>query len=189
MLIRYDFWRNETIDWTAFGKYSTFLFAEEAERILSFHPDSNPFFLYLPFQSVHYPLDVPQVYKDLYPNEQDDERKTYLGMISAMDESVGRVIRALKTAGQYDNTIFVFSSDNGGQTMYGGDNYPFRGRKFTLWEGGVRSAGFITGPGIPAGKGYDNLFHAVDWMPTLLDAVGIDRSWLQFRLVNIIIIY
>ena len=92
-----------------------------------------------------------------------------------MDESVGRVIRALKTADQYDDTIFVFSSDNGGQCLYGGNNYPYRGRKFSLWQGGVRSAGFIAGPGIEPGKSYDNLFHVVDWMPTLLDAIGVKR--------------
>ena len=163
------------------------MYAEEAERIISTkHESSAPFFLYLPFQSVHFPLQVPQLYKDLYPNEKDEERKTFLGMVSAMDESVGRVIRALKMANQFDNTIFVFSSDNGGQVLFGANNEPFRGRKFSLWEGGVRSAGFISGPGIPAGKEYDNLFHVVDWMPTLLDAVGIERNRLLAEICNVL---
>ena len=91
-----------------------------------------------------------------------------------MDESVGRIIRALETNGQYDNTIFAFSSDNGGQTLFGADNFPYRGRKFSLWEGGIRSAGFIAGPNLGP-KSYENIFHIVDWMPTLLQAAGIKR--------------
>ena len=68
----YDFWANETVDWSSFGKYSTFLYAQEAERIISTKKNTqNPFFLYLPFQSVHYPLEVPQYYLDLYPNEKE----------------------------------------------------------------------------------------------------------------------
>ena len=69
-----------------------------------------------------------------------------------MDESLGRIIRKLKAQNQYDNTIFAFSSDNGGQTLFGANNFPFRGRKFSLWQGGIRSAGFIKGPGIPKGE-------------------------------------
>jgi len=114
--------------------------------------------------------------------QNPDTRKT---RITAMDESVGRVIRALKAANQYDDTIFVFSSDNGGQCLFGGNNYPFRGRKFSLWQGGVRSAGFIAGPGIEPGKSYDNLFHVVDWMPTLLDAIGVKRYGKSYIFQNL----
>ena len=53
----------------------------------------------------------------------------------------------------------------------GANNYPFRGWKFSLWQGGVRSAGFVAGPGVPVGKNYPSLFHVVDWQPTLLDAI------------------
>ena len=53
----------------------------------------------------------------------------------------------------------------------GANNYPFRGWKFSLWQGGVRSAGFVAGPGVPVGKNYPNLFHVVDWQPTLLNAI------------------
>lgn len=175
-MFRYDFWRNESVDWTAYGEYSTFLFANEAERIIEETSRSeDPFFLYLPFQSVHFPLEVPQIYKDLYPNEKDKQRQTYLGMITALDESVGRIIRKLKATGQYENTVFAFSSDNGGLPNQGANNYPFRGWKFSLWQGGVRSAGFIAGPGVTPGGEYENLFHVVDWMPTLLDAIGVKR--------------
>ena len=99
-IFSYDFWKNESVDWTAYKEYSTFVYATEAERIIHERKSSqNPFFLYLPFQSVHFPLEVPQEYRELYPNEKDKDRQTYLGMISAMDEAVGRVIRALKLWG------------------------------------------------------------------------------------------
>jgi hypothetical protein len=71
------------LDWSAFGDYSTFLYANEAEKIINEKKNSkNPFFLYLPFQSVHFPLEVPEIYKTLYPNEKDDQRRTFMAMIS-----------------------------------------------------------------------------------------------------------
>ena len=136
----------------------------------------DPFFLYMPFQSVHFPVEVPKIYEDLYPHEKDVQRRQYLGMITAMDEAVGRIVTKLKETGQYENTIFAFSSDNGGLPNQGANNYPFRGWKMSLWEGGVRSAGFIAGPGVKKGAEYENLFHVSDWMPTLLDAVNVKRS-------------
>ena len=88
-----------------------------------------------------------------------------------------------QSTGQYDNTIFAFSSDNGGLPYQGANNYPYRGWKFSLWEGGVRSPGFIAGPGIKQ-KDYHNLFHVVDWMPTLLDAAGLKRLTLIFFTIS-----
>ena len=93
-----------------------------------------------------------------------------------MDDTVGRVVEALKKVNQFENTIFVFSSDNGGQVMFGSDNSPYRGRKYSLHEGGVRSPAFVTGPGIPKAATYTKLFHIADWMPTLLDAVNVKRD-------------
>ena len=102
---------------------------------------SNPFFFYLAYQNVHAPLEVQPEYEALYPNEQDPSRKTYLGMASAMDDSVGRIVNHLKSfvyqkdgteRSVFDDTIFIFSSDNGGMSeglgYAGGDNSPLRGR-------------------------------------------------------------
>ena len=68
-------------------------------------------------------------------------------MIAALDDSVGNIISTLKTRGMYDNTIIVFSSDNGGQPSSGGaSNVPLRGAKNTWWEGGIRVPSFISSP-------------------------------------------
>ena len=110
-----------------------FLVAERATRIIKDHAENHfedPLFMYLPFQNVHSPLQVPKNYSDLYPNLQNTHRKIYSGkfflhlldlenksyyvfkgMVTALDEAIGRVISSLKKNGLYKNTIIVFSSD------------------------------------------------------------------------------
>ena len=83
------------------------------------------------------------------------------------------MVRSLKETGYYENTIIVFTSDNGGAVKVGGSNLPLRGTKGTLYEGGTRAIGFIHSPLLKtAGSTYTNLMHAVDWLPTLLSAIG-----------------
>ena len=77
----------------------------------------------------------------------------------------------------WNDTLLVFSTDNGGQILYGGNNYPLRGWKYSLWEGGIKAAGFINGPGLRAGnEGHGNvntaLVHVTDWFPTLMKMAG-----------------
>merc|ERR1711936_1313302 len=71
-------------------------------------------FLYLPFQSVHGPLEAPKEYLDLYPDIKDPERQLYLAMVTAMDDAVGQVVGALEEAGLYQDSVILFFSDNGG---------------------------------------------------------------------------
>ena len=82
-------------------------------------------------------------------------------------------MKSLKETGYYDNTIIVFTTDNGGAVKMGGNNMPLRGTKGTLFEGGTRGIGFVHSPLLQK-TGYTNLnmMHAVDWLPTLMSAIG-----------------
>ena len=118
-------------------------------------------------QSVHYPVQVPEKYTKDFGHIKDKTRRTYYGMVKAMDESVAKVVSEFEKMGQLENTIIVFTSDNGGRHDFGGINYPLRGEKRNIWQGGVRTHGFITGPGVERGS-VNQLFHASDWFPTIL---------------------
>lgn len=93
-------------------------------------------------------------------------------MVSKLDDSIGAVVEALDAKGMLSNSIIVFLSDNGAPTIgtypNWGSNYPLRGLKDTLFEGGVRDVAFIWSPLIVySGKVSYNLFHITDWLPTL----------------------
>lgn len=157
--------------------YTTHLVAREACRLIREQPAGKPLFLYVPFNGVHAPHQVPEKYKAEYPN-LTGVRQTMAGMISAVDEAVGQITAALEERGLRKNTLILFSSDNGGPgpgrvTM----NTPLRAGKGTLYEGGVRVCAFATWPGqIPAGTVNREPIHAVDWYPTLLKLAGAPAS-------------
>ncbi|OWF47903.1 arylsulfatase B-like [Mizuhopecten yessoensis] len=153
--------------------YSTYVYADRARKVISQHDKSKPFYLYFPFQSVHQPIEVPVSYENMYSNIKNEGRRKYSGMVTAMDDLVGNVTAALKENGMYDDTLFIFTSDNGGWPLYHGNNYPLRGGKVTIYEGGTRATAFISGKGLEkTGYTYNGMMHAVDWMPTILSAAG-----------------
>ncbi|CAH1795740.1 unnamed protein product [Owenia fusiformis] len=139
----------------ATGDYSANIYATRAIEILENHNKSKPLFLYLPFQSVHAPLEVPERYKDLYPAVKTQARRTYLAMVSALDEAVGNITDTLKKYGYMDDTLIVFTTDNGGPVNWGANNWPLRGAKVTLWEGGTKASAFVHGPMLKK-RGYTN---------------------------------
>jgi len=169
--------------------HSMFVFAAEAEGIIAKHAretPTTPLFLYLPFQNVHAPLDNPgQQYVDLCSGIPNADRKIYCAMTRMADEAVLNITNALKAANLWDNTLLVISGDNGGEPSAAGNNWPLRGRKFTLWEGGVHNNAFIVGAGLPdnvKGTEYNGLFHITDWRPTLQRVAGNASSAVNFAL-------
>eukprot|EP00912_Choanoflagellata_sp_UC4_P002485 UC4_evm3s1573 len=165
-------------------EYSTILWTNEAARIAKAHNPKNPLFFYLAFQSVHNPYDVPPEslignVNNTFPEIYEYGRRIYAGMVLALDYAVGNVTNAWKSAGLWDDTIMVFTTDNGGIEY--GNNYPLRGAKVMNWEGGVRGVAFVRGTNsdlakIPAGSISHELMHTTDWLPTLCHLAGADTS-------------
>ena len=153
--------------------YSTHLLAREAVRLIAEHDASRPLFLYVPFNAVHAPHQVPESYKKPYEHLAEP-RRTYAGMLAALDEAVGQIVAAVDGKGIRKDTLFIFSSDNGGPNP--GEvtsNGPLRGAKATLYEGGVRVPAFAAWEGhIKPGSVVNVPLHAVDWYPTLLTLAG-----------------
>ena len=142
--------------------------------------NDEPFFLYIAWQGSHVPSESDKKYFDLYSknltNEEISEqftRLTFQAQTTQTDRLFKSIIENLKESGIWNDTIVVFSSDNGAENGYG-DNGPLRGKKGTILEGGVRQSAFITGGYIPdeiKGKVFDEYpIHVTDWYPTLLYA-------------------
>lgn len=171
----YDFRFNKTVHHPMKMRYSTTLFGKRAADIILEHePDKQPLFLYLSFQGVHTPLQVPKKYSNQYQNIRNRNRRIYSGMITAMDDAVSLAIRAFQVKNYMDNLLVVFTSDNGGASYIAGSNWPLRGAKSTLWEGGTRVPTFIYSKTLLKKTGivYDGLLHITDWFPTLVHLAG-----------------
>jgi arylsulfatase A-like enzyme len=153
--------------------YTTHLVAKEAAKFVRENAGKKPFFLYVPFNAVHAPLQVPAEYTKPYANLKG-QRQKYAGMLAAMDEAVGQIVDAVEKAGVRKDTLFVFSSDNGGpQPGVVTDNGKYRAGKGTLYEGGVRVAACAAWDGhIKPGSTITEPMHMVDWYPTLLKLAG-----------------
>lgn len=152
--------------------YTTVLLGNEAVDLIGKHDRARPLFLYVPFNAPHTPLQALPEHLQLYEKVQDKKRRTYAAMVHCVDEQIGRIIAALEKAGMLENTLVIFSSDNGGPITLGATNGRLRAGKATLYEGGVRAAAFAAWPArIKAGSIAEPL-HMVDWYPTLLRLAG-----------------
>ena len=159
------------------GSYTVDLYTEEAIRIVENHDPDVPMFMYYAMQNVHTPLEVPEEYEHLYYEVRSIDRRKTLGILTAMDYSIARIVASLKNKGSdfWENTIIIFASDNGGWPIPDGhgSNYPLRGAKFTYFEGGIRVPAFVYSPLIKNPKRIErSLMHVSDWYPTLLKLAG-----------------
>lgn len=152
-------------------EYLTDAFAREAVRFVDRHK-ASPFFLTLAFNAVHAPMQSKPEHQQKFASISDEKRRHYAGMLFSMDESIGKLLDALDTAGVRDQTLIVFFSDNGGPPANGSSNGPLRGQKATTWEGGVRVPFILNWPKqLPAGE-YNNPVIQLDVLPTALAAAG-----------------
>lgn len=160
------------------GQYITDYLTEEASRAIEANKD-NPFFMYLALTSLHTPLQALRSdYDDIaaqHPSLPHCD-KVYAAMIVAMDRGVGRIISELHKLKLFDDTMIIFTSDNGGPGYINQRtiNYPYRGWKATFFEGGIRVPLFIQWPkAIRPGLSIDALVSHVDVFPTVLAAAGV----------------
>jgi uncharacterized sulfatase len=154
--------------------YLTDYYTDEAVRVIEANRN-RPFFLYLAHWGIHNPLQAKQEDYDALNNITDHRMRVYAAMITALDRGVGRVLDALEANGLSENTLVIFTSDNGGAGYLGlpDINKPYRGWKLTLFEGGIHVPFFAKWPGhIAAGSRYDAPIGHLDIMPTVAAAAG-----------------
>jgi len=154
-------------------EYLTDAIAREAEAFITRHKD-DPFFLYVPFNAVHTPLQATPEYQKRFAHVEDLKRRIYYAMTAAMDDAVGRVVAALEANGLRGNTLVIFSNDNGGP-LYTGvqSNEPLRLGKMFLFEGGIRVPLVMQLPGvIPPGSEHHEMVSMLDLFPTICSLAG-----------------
>lgn len=202
---------HELIDGAENGVHATDLVAREAVRVISTSHD-DPFFLYLPFHAVHTPLDERGDFVDrptqLDPErpgrwlneddirwfhdpegkiqrEPDPEKRLFLASVHHLDHAIGEIVDALEKNQLRENTLIIFTSDNGPQVNWGGNAYPddlkltdfnqpipMRGKKIDVWEGGIHVPGFVNWPGHIEPCRVTQSVQVIDWFPTLAGLIA-----------------
>ncbi|MCG8687156.1 MAG: sulfatase-like hydrolase/transferase, partial [Desulfobacterales bacterium] len=192
------------------GVHATDLIAQEVQSIIK--KENDPFFIFTTFHAPHTPLDERGTFVDrptqLDPNdttrwlneseikwfndpegkiqrEADPEKRLLLATVNHLDDAIGNIIKTLDEEGKLENTLILFSSDNGPQVNWNGNAYPddlhltdfnqpipMRGSKLDVWEGGIHVPGFIYWKGELEAKKVDDQVHIIDWFPTLANLIG-----------------
>ena len=173
---RHDLWRNgKRIHMP--GQFFPDLMVDEASEFMTKNKD-NPFFIYFALNTPHYPYQGEpywlETYKDVpYP------RNLYNAFVSTQDDRIGKLMDQVDKLGLKEDTIIIFQSDHGHSTEsrahHGGGNAgPYRGAKFSLFEGGIRVPAIISWPGrLPENESRDQLTHGCDWFPTIAELCGV----------------
>ncbi|NND31244.1 MAG: sulfatase-like hydrolase/transferase [Saprospiraceae bacterium] len=173
--------------------HATDLITKEAIRIIEMQRN-RPFFLYVAYSTPHYPLEEPEKWTQMYAEiSMSSSRKLFAASVTHMDSGIGEIIDALDRSGHRQNTLVLFISDNGGQldwhnaTHYHGkyadkphqvlgNNFPLRGWKTDLYEGGIRVPAILNWPGHLEVGVIDVPIHIADWLPTLCYLAGSDQA-------------
>ncbi|MGJ8724107.1 MAG: sulfatase-like hydrolase/transferase [Roseibacillus sp.] len=152
--------------------YLTTVLGEETCQFIERNKD-KPFFAYVSFTAVHTPMEADPQDEDQFPQLKGD-RRTAAQMTLSMDRACGQIIDKLDELGLRENTIIVFTNDNGGpMDKNGSSNFPFAGVKGTQLEGGLRVPGLISWPAqLPQGKVYQEVSSTLDLIPTFVEAGG-----------------
>ena len=177
--------------------YETFLLAEEATRWIEGRDEAKPFFLYMPFIAPHSPLEAPDNLIEKYADLEDTRQLTrsasidrtrtlngfspsarplYAAVVDALDQAIGEVLQTLESEGIEEETIILFTSDNGGAAYAGGgaDNFPLRGGKGDTYEGGIRVVAAMKWKGVlKPGGSFDSIMTVMDVFPTLAQAADV----------------
>jgi len=167
---RHDLWHNEEEYWQD-GSYFPDMIAKESCQFIEENKD-QPFFLYAAFNMPHYPLQGVEKYRKMY-SELQEPRKAYAVFLSTLDEKIGQIVNKIDELGLREDTLIIFMSDHGHSmeernNFGGGNSGPFRGNKFTLWEGGIRVPCIVSWPGhIPQDAVRDQVAISTDWLPTI----------------------
>lgn len=198
--------RRKGLDWQRNGEsiredgYVTDLQGAEAARLIRERDASKPLFLYVAFNAPHNPMQAPEALIEKYAGLDDEKpepgylkaisplprgarphfanyRQIYAAMVESMDLAIGQILSALDEEGIADNTVVLFTSDNGGFNIFGADNTPLRGQKAQSFEGGVRVTAAMRWPGqLAAGATSQQMITAMDVFPTLAEATGIEAQ-------------
>lgn len=168
----HDLWRNGKEVWHE-GEFFGDLMVKECRQFIEQHKEES-FFLYWAINMPHYPIQGQAQYRAMY-KDMSEPRKSYAAFVSTVDEKIGQVIQTLDDFGLRNDTIIIFLSDHGHSEEIrnnfgggGGSAGPFRGHKFTLWEGGIRVPCILSWPGrVPEDEVRDQKAISIDWLPTL----------------------
>eukprot|EP01084_Bolivina_argentea_P160629 279692_1 len=200
-----DFWMNGQPAYKLNGtKYEEFHFADHVYDLIDNMTKDKPSFIVYTPHIAHCPLQIPEQYLNgynfsndenncsaqtpyIYPNEnikpkQFKCRSLYQAAVGLLDEIVGNITTKLKAKGVWEDTLLIFSSDNGGSLQLvqsGASNHPMRGGKGSPWEGGVRGTAFVSGGYLPQsrrGKTEYGFIHITDWYRTFCEMVGVNAT-------------
>ncbi|CAK0817376.1 unnamed protein product [Prorocentrum cordatum] len=170
--------------------YEEAMLRQRCLQIIEQHDLSEPLFLFFAPHLMHTPLQVPDRYLTKIDKMVTDagaqpfdssNRRLYAAMVLYLDETIGAVVDAMKTKGMWDNTLVIFTSDNGGPIYEPGaaNNYPLKGGKYSDWEGGIRTNAFVSGGFVPAarrGSVHSGVVSIADWYGTVAALAGVSQE-------------